>query len=65
LVIHEFTLALVGSINTFIMHHYFLRRILLVATPLKEWLLQLNKFQKHHRYCVRKHRSMLVVVLIV
>lgn len=32
LVMHEFTLALVGSINTFILHHYFLRRMLLVAT---------------------------------
>jgi len=29
---HEFTLALVGSINTFILDHYFLRRMLLVAT---------------------------------
>jgi len=29
---HEFTLALFGSINTFILHHYFLRRMLSVAT---------------------------------
>jgi len=32
LVMHEFTLALVGSINTFILYHYFLRRMILVAT---------------------------------
>jgi len=32
LVMHELTLALVGSINTFILQHYFLRRMLLVAT---------------------------------
>jgi len=31
---NEFTLALVGSINTFILHRYFLRRMLLVVTPL-------------------------------
>jgi len=42
---HEFTLALVCSINTFILHHYFLRRMLLVATPLNGWFLQLNKFR--------------------
>jgi len=32
LVMHEFTLALVGSINTFILYHYLLRRMLLVAS---------------------------------
>jgi len=37
-------LALDISINTF---HYFLRRMILVATPLKGWLLQQNKFQEH------------------
>jgi len=64
---HKFTLALVGSINTFILHHYFLRRMLLVAMPLNGWLLQLNKFQEHgdHGYCVPKHHSMSDVVLIV
>jgi len=56
LVMHEFTLALVGLINTFILHHYFLRRMLWVATPLNGWLLQLNKFQERgdHGYCVHK-----------
>jgi len=51
---HEFTLALVGSTYTFILHHYFLRRMLLVDTPLNGWCLQLNKFQVHgdHGYCV-------------
>jgi len=44
LVMHEFTLALVGSINTFTLHIFFLRRMLLVATPLNGWFLQLNKF---------------------
>jgi len=60
LVMHKFTLALVGSINTFILHHYFLRRMLLVAAPLDGWLLQLNKFQEHedHEYCVHNHNSM-------
>jgi len=64
---HEFTLALVGSINTFILHHYFLRRMLLVDTPLNGWFLQLNKFQVHgvHGYCVHKYRSMSDAVLIV
>jgi len=67
LVMHEFTLALVGSINTFILDHYFLRRMLLVATPLNGWFQQVNKFQERrdHGYCVHKHRSMSVVVLIV
>jgi len=67
LVMHEFTLALVGSINTFILHHYFLRRMLLVDTPLNGWFLQLNKFQVHgvHGYCVHKYRSMSDAVLIV
>jgi len=64
---HEFTLALVGSTNTFILHHYFLRCMLLVDTPLNGWVLQLNKFQVHGNrgYCVHKHRSMSDVVLIV
>jgi len=64
---HKLPLALVGSINTFISHHYFLRRILLVATPLNGWLQQLNKFQEHgdHGYGVHKHHSMSDVVLIV
>jgi len=64
---HEFTLALVGSINTLVLNHNFLRRMLLVATPLKGWLLQLNKFQERgdHGYCVYKHHSMSHVVHIV
>jgi len=64
---HEYTLALVGSINTFILHHYFLRHRQLFATPLNGWLLQLNKFQEHgdHGYCGHKHHSMLDVDLIV
>jgi len=61
------SLALVGSINTFILHHYFLRRMLLVDTPRNGWFLQLNKFQVHggHGYCVLKHRSLSDVVHIV
>jgi len=41
--------------------------MLLVATPLNAWLLQLNKFQEHgdHGYCVHEHHSMSDVVLIV
>jgi len=64
---HEFTLALVGSINTFILHHYFLRRMPLVDTPRNGWFLQLNKFQVHgdHGYCVLKHRSLSDVVHVV
>jgi len=67
LVMHEFTLALVGSTNAFILNHFFFRRMLLVDTPLNGWFLQLNNFQVHgdHGYCVHKHRSMSDVVLIV
>jgi len=66
LVRHRFTLALIGSINTFILHHYFLRSKLLVTTLLNGWLLQLN-FQEHgdHWYSGYKHHSMSGVVLIV
>jgi len=54
---HEFTLALVGLINTYILHHY----------ALNGWFLQLNKFPEHvdHGYCVHKRRSMSDVVLII
>jgi len=67
LVMHEFSSALVGSINTFILHRYFIRCMLLVATPLNGWLLQLNKFQEHgdHGHCVHKHHSISDVVFIV
>jgi len=63
---HEFTLALVGLINTFLLHHHFLRRMVLVTTPLNGWLLQLNKCQEQgdHGYYVNKH-SISDVVLIV
>jgi len=47
LVTQRFTLALIGSINIFILHHYFLRSMLLVTTLLNGWLLQLNNFQEH------------------
>jgi len=64
---HRFTLALIGSIKTFILQHYFLRSMLLVTTLLNGWLLQLNNFQEHgsHGYCGYKHHSMSDVVLIV
>jgi len=55
---HEFNLVLIGSINTFILHHYFLRRMLLVATPLNVWLLQLNKFQISLLLVLGKLKSM-------
>jgi len=67
LVTHKFTSAVIGSNNTFILHHNFLRSILLVTTPLNWWLQQLNNFLEHgnHGYCGHKHHSMSDVVLIV
>jgi len=66
LVMHKFPLALIGSINTFRLHHYFLRSMLLITAHLNGWFLQLNSFQEHgdHGYCGHKHNSMSDVVLI-